>query len=169
MGGDKVKYIVMCLMVLGLSGCFPKVRTTTPLVEVIVIDAKTKKSVEGVLTSKKMIRNEEGVLSIPATTKFGLGFPASGVYPIEQRFALGKVGYVSQVCLCTTLTIYPRCNMKRIELEASSSQDELSMEKLNSLVERSKRKIGESPNQYTLDYDPHGEMICQSEIVEKKE
>lgn len=157
-----MRYLFIIFIGFGFSGCIPRMINTAPQVQVQVLDAVTQAPIAKVLSSEREQSNEEGVIVLEKKTELGLALPVSGVFPIERRFALGKKGYLPQVCLCKTLTIRPECRSKVVKLEAANQLEESTVEMLNSLVERSKVKAYNNPNPYTLSANDDHEVVCYS-------
>ena len=155
-----MKYILIISIIFGLTGCFPKIKNTTPTVELEIIDSKNLKPVAHVISSENIQSDELGKINIVAKREWGIALPASGVYVIGKRFAVGKKGYVSQVCECETLTIHAKCEPYVLKLKFSNSEEQVTVQSLKELVEFSKKRFFDRANSYDLPVHHNGETVC---------
>ena len=155
-----MNYILIISIIFGLTGCFPKIKNTTPTVELQMIDSRSLKPIANVLSSENIESNVLGKLNIPAKREWGIALPVSGVYVIGKRIAVGKKGYVSQVCQCEALTVHAKCEPYVLKLNFSNSDDEVTVQSLKDLVQLSKKRFYDRANPYALPEYYNQEVVC---------
>ena len=160
-----MKYILITITLLGLTGCFPRMQNKIPAVELQVVDANSSKALVGVLSSESIESDEFGKIDMPVKRELGIALPVSGVYVIHRRFAVGKKGYVSQVCECNSLTIHAKCEPYTLKLNSSKSNDEVTVQSLKDLVELSKKRFYDKPNPYALSLYHNNEVACSGDKI----
>jgi hypothetical protein len=155
-----MKYLLITITLLGLTGCFPRMQNRIPEVILQVVDAKSLKPMANVLSSESIQSDKFGKMNMPVKKELGIALPVSGVYVIGRRFAVGKKGYASQVCECNSLTIHAKCEPYTLTLDSSKSDEEVTVQSLKDLVERSKKRFYDKPNPYALPIHRNGETVC---------
>jgi len=155
-----MKYLLIMAVLFGLSGCIPKMQNKKPAVVLQVLDVKSLKPLADVISSENIISNQMGEVYIPVKRELGIALPASGVYVIGRRVAVGKKGYVSQVCECNALTIHAKCEPYSLKLKLSNSSDEVTVQSLKDLVELSKKRFYDRPNSYALPEYHNQKVVC---------
>ena len=158
-----MKYILITITLLGLTGCFPRMQNKTPAVSLQVVDIDSLKPINSVLSSESIQSDEFGKIDMPVKREWGIALPVSGVYVIHRRFAVGKKGYASQVCECNSLTIHAKCEPYTLKLNSSKSDDNVTLQSLKDLVEFSKKRFYNKPNPYALPLYHNNVVVCSGE------
>ena len=155
-----MKYILITITLLTLTGCFPRMQNKTPAVSLLIADANSSKFMADVLSSENISSNLLGNMNMPVQKEWGIALPVSGVYVINRRFAVGKKGYAPQVCECSALTIHAKCERYTLELNPTNSEEEVSVQSLKDLVEFSKKRFYNKVNPYALPRHDNQEVVC---------
>jgi hypothetical protein len=84
-----------------VTGCVPKMHTTAPSVEGVVIDVGTGLPVASARFGKKIMTDAKGHFLIAAEKELGIGTPIGGIWEISRSFTVRKQGYLPMNCSCT--------------------------------------------------------------------
>ena len=111
-----LKSIWIIFFVWLITGCVPKMQTTSPFVSGIVVDTKSNKGLFNVLIASNR-SDKDGSFLIKGEQEIGIGTPMGGIWQLPTLlFVVKKDGYYPLYCQCQSLNIQKGCEDVVIKL-----------------------------------------------------